>query len=362
MAERRSIVFFAGLLVFLGSFLLLSAQADLSVEDIVERNIQAAGGKEALSKIKNYSFKHELKTYYMSTSGLMKMTDGKEPVITEVILVEKDRVKRNCFNEISEIAGYVKSTYQCLALLRGGLFTLINFKDQLRYRGIKNFGPEKHYLLMTDIGGLKVEFYIDANEFTLKRLVFKGFDQSRGKYEVNHDFGPYQEIDKIKIPSSWFSSQVGARGSTFGISEVKINPLLAKDFFSSIAVNVGEVKIGEGALNGNIIESSFRRNILQISTNWTDGCIKGAGFKSKDKLILQIGDREIEIDFYESFPPRKTIGLGSKFLVSNPRSENYLIYLISPEYKQLLEELEPLLPIQVKKSNGKRSKKYPVGA
>jgi len=328
----------------------LYSQADLSVKDIVEKNIQAAGGQEALSKVKNYSFKHGLRTYYMATSGLMKLIDGKEPVITEVILVEGDKVKRNCFNKITEMEAFVKSTYQCLAQLRGGLFTLINFKDKLEFKGQKNFGPRKHYMLTTDIERLKVEFYLDADEFTLKRLVFKGFDQSRGKYEVNHDFGPYQEINGIKIPSSWYSSQVGRRGSNYGISDVKINPPLDKDFFSTIEVNVGEVKIGEGALSGNIIESSFRRNMLQMSTNWTDECIKGAGFKSKDKLILQMGDKEIEIDFYESFPPRETIGPGSKFLVPNRRSENYIIYLISPEYKQLLEEIEPLLPIQVKKS------------
>ena len=349
MTERRLRVFFAGLLIFLGSFLLLYSQADLSVKDIVEKNIQAAGGHEALLKVKNYSFKHGLRTYYMASSGLMKLTDGREPVITEVILMDEDKVKRNCFNNITEMTGFVKSTFQCLAKLRGGLFTLINFRDQLEFEGQKNFGPKKHYMLTTDIGRLKVEFYLDADEFTLKRLVFKGFDQSRGKYEVNHDFGAYQEIDGIKIPSSWYSSQVGTRGSNFGISDVKINPILDKDFFSNIEVNVGEAQIAEGALSGNIIESSFMRNMLQISTNWTDKCIKGAGFKSKDKLILQMGDREIEIDFHESFPPRETIGPGSKFLVPNRRSENYIIYLISPEYKQLLEEIEPLLPIRVKK-------------
>ena len=348
MVERRLRAIFAGLVIFLGSFLLLYTQEYLSVKDIVRKNIQAAGGQEALSKVKNYSFKHGLRTYYMTTSGFMKLIDGKEPVITEVILVEEDKVKRNCFNNITEMAGFVKSTYQCLARLRGGLFTLANFKGQLEFKGLKSFGPKKHYMLTTDIGELKVEFYLDSDEFTLRRLVFKGFDQSQGKYEVNHDFGPYQEINGIKIPSSWFSSQVGTRGSNYGISDVKINPPLAKDFFSSIEVNVGEVKIAEGALSGNIIESSFRQNMLQISTNWTDECIKGAGFKAKDKLILQMGDKQIEIDLFESFPPRETIGPGSKFMVPNQRSENYLIYLISPEYKQLLEEIVPLLPIRVK--------------
>ncbi len=349
MIERRLRVLFAGLVVFLGSFLLLYAQANLSVKEIVRKNIQAAGGKEALSEINHYSFKHDLKTYYIATSGLMKLTDGKEPVITEVILVEEGKVKRNCFNKITELEGFVKSTYQCLNKLRGGLFTLANFKDQLEFKGQKNFGPKKHYMLTTDVGGLKVEFYLDSDEFTLRRLVFKGFDQYRGKYEVNHDFGPYQEINGIKIPSSWFSSQVGTRGNNYGISDVKINPPLAKDFFSRIEVNVGEVKIVEGSLSGNIIESSFRRNILQISTNWTDECIEGAGFKSKDKLILQVGDKEIEIDFHESFPPRETIGPGSKFMVPNSTDENYLIYLISPEYKQLSKEIVPLSPIRVKR-------------
>jgi hypothetical protein len=109
------------------------------------------------------------------------------------------------------------------------------------------------------------------------------------------------------------------------------------------------VKIAEGALSGNIIESSFRRNMLKISTNWTDECIEGARFKSKDKLILQIGDKEIEIDFHESFPSRESIGPGSKFMVPNRRSENYIIYLISPEYKQLSKEIAPLSPIRVKR-------------
>ncbi len=347
MAERRLRVFLTSLLIFFCFFLLLYSQSNLSIKDILEKNIQAAGGKETLSKVKNYSFKHGLRTYHMQTSGTMKLTDGKDHVITEVILVDEDKVKRNCFNNITEMTGFVKSTYQCLAKLRGGLFTLANFKGQLELKGLKNFGPKKLYMLTTKVGDLETEFYLDSDEFILKRLVFKGFDQSLGKYEVNHDFGPYQEIDGIKIPSSWFSSQVGTRGSTYGISDVKINAPLAEGFFSSIGVNVGNVKIAEGALSGNIIESSFRRNILQISTNWTDKCIKGAGFKAKDKLILQMADKEIEIDFHESFPPRETLGPGSKFMVPNSRSENYLIYLISPEYKQLLEDIEPLLPIKV---------------
>lgn len=339
-------IFYLSFMVFLFGYVFLScSQAD----KIIKKNIQAAGGKENLSKVNNYSFKYGPTTYYMSADGHMKLTDGSEPVITEVILVEQDKVKRNCFNKVTEFSGLQKSTYLCLAKLRCGLFTLKNFKNQLESKGLKSFGPKNHYMFTTHVGDLEVDFYLDSEEYTLKRMVLKGFAPSQDKYEINHDFGPYQEINGVKIPSSWFASQVGTRGRNYEISDVKINQSLDEGFFSKIDINAGEVEITQGALKGNIIESAFRRNMLQIYTNWTDECIKRAGFKTNDKLALQISDMEIEIDFYESFPPRSSIGPGSKFMVPNRRSENHLIYLISPEYKDLAEKLEPLLPIRVKR-------------
>ncbi|GAG42583.1 unnamed protein product, partial [marine sediment metagenome] len=56
-----------------------------------------------------------------------------------------------------------------------------------------------------------------------------------------------------------------------------------------------------------------------------------------------------EIDFYDSEPPRNAISPGAKFMLPNRRGENYLIYFMSQEYKQLTEKLESLLPIQVKR-------------
>jgi len=345
MTKHRWIIYLSFLVFFFGSVFLSYSQAD----EIIENNIQAAGGKENLSKVKNYSFKYGTTTYYMSADGLMKLTEGREPIITEVTLVEQDKVKRNCFNKVTELSGLQKSTYLCLAKLRCGLFTLKYFKGKLESKGLKSFGPKNHHMFTTHVGDLEVDFYLDSEEFTLKRMVLKGFDPSQDKYEINHDFGPYQEINGVKIPSSWFGSQVGTRGRNYEISDVKINQNLADGFFSKIDINAGKVEITEGALKGNIIESGFQRNMLQIATNWTDECIKRAGFKTKSKLVLQISDKEIEIDFYESFPPRSSIGPGAKFMVPNQRGDNYIIYLISPEYEKLAEKLEPLLPIRVKK-------------
>ena len=348
MTCRRSQIFLTASFFLLILVLSSLSQSELSVNEIVNKNIQAVGGKEALSQIKNYSFKYGSMTYYMSAAGVMKLADGKEPIITEVIIANKDIVRRNCFNKVTELTGIQKSMYQSLAKLRCGLFTLVNFKDRLSLKGLKNYGAEKHYVLATRVGDLDVEFYLNASDFRLRRTVFKGFDPSQGKYEVNHDFGPYQEINSLKIPSSWFSSQVGTRGSNFEISDVKVNQPLEKDFFSKLEVNVGRVSAAKGELSGNIVKSAYQRNMLIISTNWTDECMRRAGFKTNDKLILQIGDQELEIDFYEGQFQRDSVGPGSKLMALNPDGENYLVYLISPEYQKLAEKLEVFLPIRVR--------------
>ncbi|NIM90269.1 MAG: hypothetical protein GTO17_04895 [Candidatus Aminicenantes bacterium] len=337
-------------LFFLFSTTLLSlSQSKPTLEELLEKNVQAAGGKEKLSTIENYAFKHGTTSYYMSADGLMKITEGQEPIVKEVIIADQNKVRRNCFNQISEISGLEKSTYQCLAGVRCGLFTLIKFKDQLDFKGIKKFGPKEYYLLTTNIDDLRIEFYLDGLEFTLKRIVFQGFDQAGGKYEVNHDLGPYQEVNGVKIPSSWFGSRVGTRGRTHEIAEVKMNLELEKNFFSDLEVKVGKIKVDEGALQGNVIEFMFRRDILMIATNWTKDCLQRAGFKTGNKLILQADEKKIEIEYYESMPPRETLTPGKKFMIPNQRSENYLVYLWSADFKELEEKLEPLLPIQVRR-------------
>jgi len=349
MAWRRFGTFLAGSFLLLTIVLPPHSQGELSAKEILEKNIQAAGGKDKLSQVKNFSFRFGTTTYYLSTDGIMKLKEGKEPIITEVIIADKEKVRRNCFNKTAELTGIQKSMYQSLARLWSGLFTLIHFKGQLEFQGLKSFGPEKHYLLTTKVGDLQLEFYLDSADILLKRVVFKGFEPSQGKYEVNHDFGPYQEIDGMKIPTSWFSSQIGARGSTYRVSDLKFNEPLDKGFFSRLDVNVGEVKIEEAALKGNIVESRFQRNRLLIDTNWTDDCVGRAGFKAQDKLILEIAEVEVEIDFYDSQPPRDLIGPGAKFMVPNLQNENYLIILGPEEYQKLSEKLEPLLPIRVRK-------------
>jgi len=327
------------------------SQGDPEIRNILAENIEAAGGQSNLDGIKNYSFKQGSQTIYLSNEGVMKVTSGEDPIITEVILASAQGVRRNCFNQVTEYEGFERSVNQSLAKLQSALFTLSNYKKDLTYQGLKQFGPKSLHMLTAVEGDLNVEFYIDSEDHLLKRLVFSGYSEDGGQYETNYDFVSFQEVNGIKIPESWFASQVGTRGSLQNAENVQFNLDLPSDFFASDAVNVGEVEIGEGRLNGRIVDFNMDRgNRLTISTNWTETCIEQAGFQNEDRLNLDVADRGIELVFYAQSPPREAYSSGANFMMPNARMGNYVIYILSPEQSDLLEELEPLMAIKTEKN------------
>ena len=348
MNIRRFVSFTLGAGLLFCIFTLSPAQQELSTKEIIEKSIQAAGGKTKISEITNYSFKAGGKTHYFSSKGMMKIITGTDPVITETILASGQNVGRNCYNNVSELEGLLKQTYITLSKLRSGLFTLKNFENQLENEGLKKYGPRNLYKLSTQEEDLTVEFYLDAADLSLKRVVLKGFDPEYGSYEINHDYGPLQDIGGIKIPDSWFNSQVGTRGSLIRITDIQFNRDLDQDFFNKNEVHVGEVRATKGALSGNITEHRMQRNRLTIGTNWTEECITKAEFQANDKLVLLLFDKEIELDFYASQPPREASVPGAKMMAPSRVGENYVIYLIGPEFKDFVEQIEPLSPIQIK--------------
>jgi len=348
MSCRRLTIYVTVFIFFFIFMGLLYSQPDISVKELVNNNIQAAGGSEELAKIQNFSFETGSKTYFISTAGKMKITEGKPPAITEVVLITDKEVKRNSFSHISQLQGLQKGTYQVWAKLACGFFTLKNFKENLKFQGLKSYGPKKHYSLISKINNLEVNFFLDSKDYLIRRMVLKGFDSQGDKYEINYDFGPYQTKDNLKLPSSWFQSQVGTRGRLYEVSEVKFNLPLAQDFFTKTEVNIGQVKFSEGVLSGNIIDFSFQRDMLIINTNWTDQSLQQAGFKNKDKLILSVNDLNIDLDFYDSRPARDVFRPGAKLMMPNRGQDNYMILLWSKEYQQLADKLETLSPIQVK--------------
>lgn len=214
--------------------LLIHGQEKISLKDVIEKNLQASGGREKLAQIQNISFKAGNALYYASSSGELKLLAGKGSVPTEIVLVSGGKVQKSSSGQISDLTGIPGALNQTLGKLFGGAFSLLKFEGGLEFRGLKTYGPEKLYHLTTKIEPLEVGLFVRAEDFFLKRLVLQGKTPEGDKYEVNYDFAPFEEAEGLKLPLSWFSSQVGTRGTLFELSEIKINQPLDKDFFSKL--------------------------------------------------------------------------------------------------------------------------------
>jgi len=341
------------ILLFLGLASALTAQANLTLNDVLEKNILAAGGREKLSAVKNLSFKTGTMRCFAASTGELKMMTGKEPVVTEVILVGNDGARRNSFNVVSDLTGIRKAANQVLAKLYAGVFTLQKFEKELSFQGLKAYGPEKFFLLTAKSDPLEVEFFVRADDFCLKRLVFSGLTPEREKYEVNYDFGPFEDADGLKIPLSWFSSQVGTRGTLIEISDFKINQPLEAGFFTNLDINIGRAEAGPGSLKGNILDFGGGPMGYSITTNWTKTDIDKAGFKSGDRLALSGEGFSEEITFYASaqeLPPQDVLAKGGRFLSPAPRGgEVYFIQFFAVDTAQMAAKLRTLAPIEIEK-------------
>ena len=242
----------AGSLSALSSAALIAAQASPSLKDILSKNIEAAGGKEKLAQVKTLSFRTGGTQNFVSSAGELKVLSGKDPVVTEAILIAGGKVVRNSFGVVSEVTGPQATVYQTMAKLYAGLFSLARFEGQLQLVGVKSFGPEKlyHLTLKAPAGPVAVHFYLRADDFLLKRLVFSGTTPDGDIYEVNYDFAPFEEVEGLKLPLSWFASQVGTSGNLTEMSEVKTNVALDKGFFAKAETNIGRTEASPGQMKG----------------------------------------------------------------------------------------------------------------
>lgn len=337
------------MLLYLGA-----GDAGLSVKEIIQKNLEASGGGQKLGQIQNLSFRTGNTRAVVSAGGELKLVSGKEPVVTEVILVKEDGVRKNSYNSMTEIMDPQKTVYQTLARLYAGLFSLSRFEAQLKFEGMKTYGPEKLYhLTIAKPGALKIDFFLGSEDFCLRRLVFQGLTSGGDKYEVNYDFGPFEEIEGLRIPLSWFSSQVGTRGNLAEVAEVRTNLPLAEDFFARLEVNIGTTEAAAGVLKGNILDSSSSPQRLTITTNWTRTDIEKAGLQTGDRLAFLVDGTEFELVFYSSareMPPQNELAQGVRLMTTLPRDgETYVIQFIAVDTAGIASRVKLLAPIEIKK-------------
>ena len=352
---KRAISAGAAAVFLLAAFPLFSlAGEELSLKAVVQKNIEASGGKEKISQVKNVSFRAGNTRFLIAASGEVKLSTGKDPVVTEVILVKDGRVMRNSYNTIAEVSDPEKTVYLTLAKLYAGLFSLIKFDGELKLEGLKSFGPEKLYhLTPAKPGAVEVGFFLRPDDFRLKRLVFRGKTAEGDIYEVNTDFGPFEAVEGINMPLSWFSSQVGTRGNLSEITDVKLSQPLPEELFSELKVNVGAIEAGPGHLRGNVLDFNTSPYGLMIATNWRKGDLEKAELRTGDKLSFLVEGIESELVFYASsseVPSRDELAKGARLMMPMPRGgDTFVLQFIAVDTAPIASKLAPLTPIEIRK-------------
>src|SRR4030043_1058954 len=93
----------AAILAFMAFSAPASSGEELSLKEIIQKNLESSGGREKLGQFQNLSFKTGNTRFVISASGAIKLSPGKDPLVTEVILVKDGRVRRNSYKTIAHV-------------------------------------------------------------------------------------------------------------------------------------------------------------------------------------------------------------------------------------------------------------------
>jgi len=326
---------------------------ELTLKDIIQKNLEASGGREKLGQFQNLSFKTGNTRFVISAGGAIKLSTGKDPVVTEVILVKDGRVQRNSYNTIADIPDPQRTVYLNLARLYAGLFSVVKFEGELKLEGLTAFGPEKLYhLTLAKPGAVEVSFFLGPDDCRLKRLLFRGKTSEGDIYEVNTDFGPFEPVEGFNIPLTWFSSQVGTRGTLAEVTDVQVNQPLSEGLFSELDINVGATEAQPGRLKGNVLDFNSNRYGLSVNTNWRKNDVEKAGLRTGDKLSLLVEGMESEVVFYATaaeVPSQNELTQGARVMTLPWFGDTYVLQFISVDTAPIASKLKPLTPIEIRK-------------
>jgi hypothetical protein len=336
----------------------------LTLADLIAKNIEAAGGKTKIDRIKYITFtvphtrlKEAETIYYAASTGVLKVVGNIKNLIPRTIIVTQDGIKIADFSRSLELNDLEKVKLECFAKIFAGAFTLGKFEKGLTLKGLKRYGPEKFYLIKGTFGNHTVSFYINADDYLLKRVLFEGFDDIQGTYKSTSAFGNYIDIQGVKMPSTWFESYLGTAYSNINkeqkIMDIKINQEPAKGFFNRLDVNFGEVSAGKGSLKGNIIDSQTGSTVVIMTVNWTDEIVKQTGFKSGDRLLVQFAGEKYEAVYIPDFYSLSNEDLAKDviYVVKAPGYPYWWIFFRGVKYKPVAKNFKLLLPVSVLKVN-----------
>jgi len=356
-----------GMLVVLASLYACGYGQQLSVGEVIQRNLAAAGGQESIESIRTVSLEIEIAPsvthrFFLSafTEGneKLKLLSGEPPIVQSVTVVHGDRVERKSFLPTPELTDMQRVEYSCYLKLFSGLFTLHNFRhDSLTLVGVKQFGAERSYVLTRSRAKIVTSLFVDSETFRLTRVVLENTQAEDGGYKLSLDFNPVSPVEGVNMPTGWIQSDAGTGALTYPVPysfrNVKFNQQFEGDFFERLDLNMGTVTATIGTIRGNLTSSNYmesRRYVL-MNTNITGGDVQRAGIKNGDALTVKVGGTEIPGSFFESSDasPAPPVVPGQAVLMKPIATQLHIIILFGEQFQSLHKSYRPLMEVSIVK-------------
>lgn len=232
----------AGILMALLAGLAVSAQAQ-DTKDLLEKMIQAQGGRAALAAVKDTTTTGALEMVQMGMNGSVTMYQ-KEPdkmridielmgmVITQAYDGQKAWMTNPQTGSTEEMPETQGQSMRRQALGNDSLLNPDKYGITYVLKGKEKVGDKEYVLLeQTYKDGTKATMYIDPVTYLLARAKAKTQDMTGADIEGETVFEDYKKEGDIMVPHKMITYQAGAEFLRMTFTKVSYNAKLEDAFF-----------------------------------------------------------------------------------------------------------------------------------
>ena len=214
-----------------------------TTEEVVEKMIQAQGGRDALAKIKDSTFAGTIEMIQMGITGAASMYQ-KEPnmmrldaevmgmTFTQASDGETAWMTNPQTGETTEMPEKETAYMKRQALGNDALLNPKKYGITYNYTGKEKVG-EKEYLILeqTYSDGYKATIYLDPETYLVYKTKALTLNQMSVEVEQESVLSEYKEVEGMMIPHTITTYQDGEEFMTITLTEVSFNTGLEDSFF-----------------------------------------------------------------------------------------------------------------------------------
>lgn len=214
-----------------------------TTEEVVEKMIQAQGGRDALVKIKDTTFTGTMEMIQMGITGAVSMHQ-KEPNMMRIDAEVMGMTFTQAFDgetawmtnpqtgETTKMPEKETAFVKRQALGNDALLNPKKYGITFNYAGKEKIG-EKEYLVLeqTYSDGYKATIYLDPETYLVYKTRGLTLNQMGVEVEQESILSDYKEVEGMMIPHAITNYQDGEEFMTIILTEVSLNTGLEDSFF-----------------------------------------------------------------------------------------------------------------------------------